>query len=158
MLIPRTDGGHGDCIKFSEEVGVVTEVHDGAGRQGRRKRRAMSATIVNWNEALRRRRRRGPRAGRWAGAGRIGKFVPAFSDTTTGAVYLSRFVDGRPAPIHVYETLPDALVMRRDALHRPLALRADVISGFFSAGRFYTREQAARVAVTRQSRARKGGD
>ena len=118
----------------------------------------MSATIVSWNEALRRRRRRGSRAGGFVGAGRVGKFVPAFSDRTTGAVYLSHFVDGRPAPIHVYETLPDALVIRRDAHHRPLALRADVISGFFSAGRFFTREQAARVVVMRQSRARKRHD
>ena len=35
---------------------------------------------------------------------------PAFRHSETGAVYPSRFADGRPAPIHVLGGLPDEVV------------------------------------------------
>ena len=38
------------------------------------------------------------------------RFIPAFYDTATGRAYRSRFADGRPAPIHLLDGLPESLV------------------------------------------------
>lgn len=70
-------------------------------------------------------------------------FVPAFLDTLTGTVHLARFADGRPAPMHLLEGLPQILVEARDVAGRVTAVKASVIAGFVRSGRFYTREQAA---------------
>ena len=75
-------------------------------------------------------------------------FRPAFRDRETGAVYLSRHADGRPAAIHLIEGLPAELVERCDAQGRVIALRAAVEAGFVRAGRFFTRAQAV-AAVAR---------
>ena len=73
-------------------------------------------------------------------------FAPAFLDTQTGAVYQARFADGRPAPMHLLEGLPPALVVARDAMGRVMALKPTVLAGFLREERFYTRDQAAALA------------
>ena len=70
-------------------------------------------------------------------------FVPAFLDTQTGAVYRACFADGRPAPMHLLDGLPPAVVASRDPTGRVTALKSSVQAGFLRAERFYTREQAA---------------
>jgi hypothetical protein len=74
-------------------------------------------------------------------------FRPAFLDTCTGAIYVSRYADGRPAPFHVLDGLPDELVVERSASGRVSAVKACIVSGFVFDGRFYTREEAARRAA-----------
>ena len=70
-------------------------------------------------------------------------FRPAFADTGTGVVYLSRFADGRPAPMHLLEGLPAEVVVERTAGGRVRAVKETVIAGFVREQQFYTREQAA---------------
>ena len=81
-------------------------------------------------------------------ANRVGGFVPAFTDHMTGAVYLSRFADGRQAPVHMLDGLPAELVMSRSRSGRVVAVRETVEAGFVRDGEFYTRKQAAAAAVT----------
>lgn len=71
-------------------------------------------------------------------------FVPAFYDTLSGRSVISRYADGRPAPIHLLEGVPVEWVSEYDAEGHVAALRPGVISGFLRAGRFYTREQVAK--------------
>lgn len=76
-------------------------------------------------------------------------FQSAFLDRATGHVYLSRFTNGNPAPVHLLDGLPEELVLRRSAEGRITAVKETVIAGFLYAEHFYTREQAARfLAVT----------
>lgn len=70
-------------------------------------------------------------------------FQPAFKDTETGAVYAARYADGRPAPFHILDGLPDELVVARDRYGRPSQVVGTIIAGFTREARFYTREQAA---------------
>lgn len=72
-------------------------------------------------------------------------FRPAFLDSGTGSVYLSRFADGRPAPMHLLEGLPAALAVKHSASGRIAAVKASVIAGFLRNGQFYTRDQAAKA-------------
>jgi hypothetical protein len=74
-------------------------------------------------------------------------FRPAFVDRETQAVYLSRFADGRPAPCHVLDGLPEELVLARRACGRVAMVKASVVSGFVRDGRFYTRSEAAAHAA-----------
>lgn len=69
--------------------------------------------------------------------------TPAFLDTETGAVYPSRFSDGRIAPMHLLDGLPGELVLQRRESGAVTAVKASVISGFLYHGRFLTRSQAA---------------
>ena len=78
-------------------------------------------------------------------------FVPAFLDTETGIVYISRNVNGTLAPCHCLEGLPDALVTRRDGRGRVVAVKVSVIAGFERGGCFFTREQAALLASTEET-------
>lgn len=71
-------------------------------------------------------------------------FHPAFLDTGTHAIYLSRFLDGRPAPFHLLDGLPNDVVAARTASGRVEAVKPGVISGFVLDGEFYTRDEAAR--------------
>lgn len=71
-------------------------------------------------------------------------FCPAFRDSQTSVVYASRYADGRPAPCHLLDGLPDEVVLARDASGRAVAVKADVIAGFVRNGRFYTRDEASR--------------
>lgn len=70
-------------------------------------------------------------------------FIPAFRDAITGLVYLSRFSDGRIAPMHLLDGLPSELVVQRTRSGRVAAVRSSVTAGFVKAGQFYTRAQAA---------------
>ncbi len=70
-------------------------------------------------------------------------FRPAFLDTLTDSIHLSRFADGRPAPFHSIDGLPEALVLERDRNGKIMAAKPSVISGFVRDGRFYTRDEAA---------------
>jgi hypothetical protein len=70
-------------------------------------------------------------------------FAPAFLDTQTGAVYRACFADGRPAPMHLLEGLPPAVVAACDTAGRVTAIRPSIQAGFVRDGRFYTRDQAA---------------
>ena len=70
-------------------------------------------------------------------------FLPAFRDGRTGLVYLSRFSDGRLAPMHLLDGLPPELVVQRTSSGRVTAVCSTVTAGFVKAGQFYTRAQAA---------------
>ncbi|MGH8601566.1 MAG: hypothetical protein ACREX9_11080 [Gammaproteobacteria bacterium] len=58
---------------------------------------------------------------RYSGTGGISqenhfhRFLRAFLDASTGSVYLSRLPHGRTAPIHVFDGLPEKLVLQRAA-------------------------------------------
>ena len=78
-------------------------------------------------------------------------FLPAYRDSATGNIHLSRFADGRRAPIHLLDGLPEQLALRRDASGKVIALKGSVSAGFVREGRFYTREQAA-MAMMREAR------
>ena len=71
-------------------------------------------------------------------------FRPAFLDTETGAIYRSCYADGRPAPLHLLDGLPQSLVLTRASCGRVTEVKAPVIAGFALGGRFYTRDEAAR--------------
>lgn len=71
-------------------------------------------------------------------------FRPAFRNTETGRVYPSRFADGRPAPIHMVDGLPDEVVIARSAAGRVTSVKDSVQSGFVLNGCFYDRDEAAR--------------
>jgi hypothetical protein len=85
-------------------------------------------------------------AGRSQGNSGLG-FHPAFFDTSTCTTYLSRFADGRPAPFHMLDGLPDELVVARSASGRVVAAKGTLMSGFERNGFFYTRAAAARAAA-----------
>ena len=72
-------------------------------------------------------------------------FRPAFLDVATMQIHESRFADGRPAPFHLLDGLPDEVVLRRSPLGRVLAAKASLVSGFVRNGYFYTRAAAARA-------------
>lgn len=73
---------------------------------------------------------------RYAGTGGISKvnstrgFIPAFRDEATGCVYPSCFSDGRRAPVHLYDGLPNELIVEYAPQGLPHSVRASVISGF----------------------------
>jgi hypothetical protein len=73
-------------------------------------------------------------------------FHPAFYDFATQAIYPSRFPDGRLAPVHMLDGLPDEIVVDRAANGRVTSLKASVIAGFVRNGYFYTRAAAAKAA------------
>lgn len=70
-------------------------------------------------------------------------FRPAFMDTETLAIYASCFADGRPAPFHLIDGLPDELIAERSASGRVAVLKASVVSGFVREDHFYSRDEAA---------------
>lgn len=72
-------------------------------------------------------------------------FEPAFYDCSRNAVYRSRFADGRDAPFHTLDGLPDEVVIHRDPKGRVLRAKSTLVSGFVRDGFFYTRSAAARA-------------
>jgi hypothetical protein len=74
-------------------------------------------------------------------------FRPAFHDLASGRTALARFADGRPAPMHLLDGLPEEWVVQRDAAGRVSAIKDTVIAGFVRNGLFYTREQAAAATL-----------
>lgn len=71
-------------------------------------------------------------------------FLPAFRDTSSGKVYPSCYANGQPACVHVLEGLPPELATTHDEQGRITAVKPSVEAGFVLAGRFYSREEAAR--------------
>lgn len=71
-------------------------------------------------------------------------FVPAFLNRDTGDIHRATYADGREAPVHVLDGLPDAVIVRRNRSGKVTAVRGSIIAGFIHDGRFYTREQAAK--------------
>jgi hypothetical protein len=76
---------------------------------------------------------------------RASGFVPGYLDRHSGLSVVSRFADGRPAPVHLLEGLPEDWVAARDGCGRVTKVRAGVVAGFLRNGRFYTREEAAQA-------------
>jgi hypothetical protein len=74
-------------------------------------------------------------------------FRPAFKDVVSGAVYNSRFSDGRPAPFHLLDGLPEEVILDREPSGRVGRVKDSIVSGFVLNGRFYTRDEAAREAA-----------
>ena len=74
-------------------------------------------------------------------------FVPAFCNADTGETCRSQFADGRPAPMHLLDGLPDSWVLSRNACRRVTKVKASIISGFLRDGRFYTREQVCNANI-----------
>lgn len=70
------------------------------------------------------------------------RFVPAFKDAYTGQIEISRYRDGRPAPFHLIDGLPDEWITNRDVVGNVVELKDTVISGFVRLGRFFTRQEA----------------
>lgn len=70
-------------------------------------------------------------------------FSPAFLDQSTGVTYLSRFADGRVAPFHMLDGLPDELLEGMNLDSQVRLIKNCVVAGFLRGGLFYTREQAA---------------
>lgn len=74
-------------------------------------------------------------------------FRPAFYDSETGRIEISRFLNGQPAPMHIIEGLPECWVVVRDSNSRATAIKHSVIAGFVREGCFYTRAQAAEAVL-----------
>ncbi len=74
-------------------------------------------------------------------------YVPAFHDSDTGETCRSQFADGRPAPMHLLDGLPESWILKRNAHQRVTQVKASVIAGFLRDGRFYTREQVANASL-----------
>ena len=72
-------------------------------------------------------------------------FRPAFMDMESGIVYPSRNPDGTDALCHRIDTLPEALVLSRHIDGRVASIKGSVVAGFQRHGRFYTRDEAARI-------------
>ncbi|GGB87094.1 hypothetical protein GCM10011352_11250 [Marinobacterium zhoushanense] len=70
-------------------------------------------------------------------------FVPAFQDECDRRVELSRFRDGRVAPFHTLDGLPEEWIVKRDRAGRIVAIRSSIVSGFVRHGRFFSRQEAA---------------
>jgi hypothetical protein len=75
-------------------------------------------------------------------------FQPAFRHRETGHVYPSRFADGRPAPVHMIDGLPEELVVARSASGKVTSVSNSVQPGFLLDGFFYDRQQAAEYLRT----------
>ncbi len=74
-------------------------------------------------------------------------FAPAFMDSLSGRTEISRFADGRPAPLHLLDCLPEEWVASRDVNGHVLKLRAGIIAGFLRNGHFFTRDEAVRATA-----------
>lgn len=79
------------------------------------------------------------------GAHRELGFRPAYLDCATCCVYLSRYRDGRIAPFHLLEGLPEHLVAARGEDGHVAATKPGLMAGFARNGFFYTRAAAARA-------------
>ncbi len=74
-------------------------------------------------------------------------FHPAFLDTETFSIHLSRFADGSLAPFHLLDGLPEEVVVARSIFGRVVAAKPSLVSGFERKGFFYTRAAAARAVA-----------
>ncbi|MFV2060008.1 MAG: hypothetical protein ACC653_04940 [Gammaproteobacteria bacterium] len=78
-------------------------------------------------------------------------FLPAFRDTSSDTIYLSRYSDGRLAKVHILDGMPDNLIVSTEEGHVK-AVSKSVIAGFVLNGVFYTRAEAANVVSTNVSK------
>jgi hypothetical protein len=76
-------------------------------------------------------------------------FRPAFCDLQTATVYPCRFADGRPAPFHLIDGLPEEVVVVRSDDGRVVSVKSSVVAGFVLEGEFYTREAAVQAMKKR---------
>jgi hypothetical protein len=72
-------------------------------------------------------------------------FRPAFLDFATMQIHPARFADGRPAPCHLLDGLPDEAVVERLPSGRVARAKATLICGYERNGFFYTRSSAERA-------------
>jgi hypothetical protein len=72
-------------------------------------------------------------------------FRPAFLDCATMQIHPSCFADGRPAPCHMLDGLPEDVVISRHENGRVKRVKSSIICGFERGGFFYTRRAAARA-------------
>jgi hypothetical protein len=63
-------------------------------------------------------------------------------------VYLSRFADGRLAPMHLLDGLPPEVVLSDPVSRQVVALKDSVTAGFVREGRFYSRQEAVQVVFS----------
>ena len=96
-------------------------------------------------QVLRRQNRQFHSTGGVSQENRSSGFLPAFLDSSTGAVYLSRFADGRIAPMHLLDGLPSEVVRKRTTSGRITAVCDTMIAGFIRDNQFYTRDEAASI-------------
>jgi hypothetical protein len=73
-------------------------------------------------------------------------FTPAFLDCARMRIHPARFADGKPAPYHCLDGLPDEAVLLRLPMGRVLHAKP-LMYGFERGGFFYTRTAAARACV-----------
>lgn len=70
---------------------------------------------------------------------------PAFMDSSTQAIFLSRFANGKLAPLHILDGLPAYCVLRRDQDGHVCEVLPTIVSGFVKDERFYTRAEIAAI-------------
>ncbi|VAW81288.1 hypothetical protein MNBD_GAMMA12-1498 [hydrothermal vent metagenome] len=75
----------------------------------------------------------------------VSTFIPAYYDTQTDTVYLSRYKNGSVAPVHVLDSIPKELLSQSAANKSSTnndELSQKVIVGFVFNNKFYTRAEA----------------
>ncbi|MEH6577897.1 MAG: hypothetical protein V7731_12545 [Amphritea sp.] len=86
--------------------------------------------------------------GEFSGSGGVSQenahlnFCPAFMDQVSGDIAISRLRNGKPAPFHSLDGLPDCWVIERNIAGRVVDIKSSIISGFVRMGRFFTCEEA----------------
>ena len=75
-------------------------------------------------------------------------FIPAFMNQETGRVVISCYADGRRAPCHIPDGLPQSWINRWDEQGRVIDIKDTVLSGFVRKNRFYTRQEAADFVIS----------
>lgn len=68
-------------------------------------------------------------------------FLPAFRDEDSGRVELARFVDGRPAPMHLIIGLPKSWAIEFDDNGAISVIKTSITAGFVRDGVFFTRDE-----------------
>ncbi|VAX10346.1 hypothetical protein MNBD_GAMMA26-1510 [hydrothermal vent metagenome] len=73
------------------------------------------------------------------------RFTPAYMDAETGQAVVSRFADGRSAPVHLLAGLPEEWIVEHTASSYEPKLKDSIIVGFIRDNIFYTRAEAAKA-------------
>lgn len=68
--------------------------------------------------------------------------MPAFLNTENDTVRISRYQNGKPAPIHISTFLPQSWLIDKRVGSRVPRIKDAVIPGFIIYGKFYSRSQA----------------
>jgi hypothetical protein len=76
---------------------------------------------------------------------RASGFRPAFLETSSGRIEISRLKDGQEAPIHMIGWLPEEWAVRIDEDGLVIELKREIVAGFERGGSFYTRDEAAEM-------------